>query len=240
MSKKIILDCYTDKTFVKEYADIDNSNKFLPEWWKELKPTVESDYKGLEMPTMKTCDGFVSQYKAGVIMPLWSDFAMQVSAEGTFGYSWVFSDEASSAEEHPGKQRGLYLPEPRYQHIKLIAPWVIVCKEDVNWQLLGATWNFNRPEEFVIPPGIVNFKYQFGANINMFVKKEKEQRIVRLDHGQPLIQLIPLSDRPVELRTHLISTEKFIQMSGLKTNIKFSGTYRRVKELLKGRCPFGG
>ena len=238
--KPVILNCYTDKSYVSEYAPIDYSNKFLPEWWKDLSKTVESEYKGLEMPTMKTCEGFIAQYKNSITIPAWSDFALQVYSEGTIGHNWVFSDGLSKAEEHPDKQRGLYLPPTRYQHIKLVVPWVLTCYEEIDWQMLGSTWNFNKPEELLIPPGIINFKYQFGANINLFVKKDETQKVVRIDHGQPLVQLVPLTERKVELRRHLLTTEQYQKMLQMRTGIKFAGTYRRVKNILKGKCPFGG
>lgn len=241
MSKPVILNCYTDKPYVFNFAKLVKPAEAIPSWWKALPKVVSPPkYPGIEMPTMKLCEGFSAQYKKGFFIPLWSDLAIQVAQNGVLGHSWMFADGMSNAEEHPEIQRGSYLPAKHYQHLKISVPWLFKCEEAVDWQLLGANWNSETPEDFITPPGIINFKFQHGANVNIFIRKEQQSKILRLSHGQLLAQLVPLTERKVIINTHLISEEAFKQMTQEQVTIKFVGTYKRIKELLSQSCPFKG
>lgn len=237
--KPVIVDMYTDKAYVHEYASPAPASEFYPQWWKKLDKTVQDGV--IEYPTMTSCEGFVAQYRNGLVIPLWSDLVMEFAPRGTSGCRWHFADRQTEAKVHPEAQRGSYLPETEYQHVKLDAPWVFTCNEDISFQWVQPMWNFERPEEVLIPPGIVNFKYQHGVNINMFVKREPDVRVVKLDHGQPMVLLTPLTERNVVYRTHLVTAEEMEKLNSLRSSIKFVGTYRRIKNLIQsGRCPFGG
>lgn len=235
--KPIFVDMYTDKSYVYEFAKPAPASEFYPEWWMSIGKSIKDG--AIDKPTIKSCEGFVAQYRNGVILPMWSDLMLEVAPLGSTGYRWTYSDGLSNIQVHPVEQRGSYLPETAYQHLKLEAPWVFRCDEDISFQWLQPMWNFDAPEAVLIPPGIVNFKYQFGVNINMFLKRSHSPREVLIEHGQPLVHLIPLTERKVIFRAHLVTNDEIRALASLRTSIKFIGTYRKVKSLLS-RCPFGG
>lgn len=235
--KPIIVDMYTDRSYVYEFAKPAPSSEFYPDWWFALHPTIKDG--SIDQPTMVSCEGFLAQYRRGLIIPMWSDLMLEVAAEGSVGCRWAYADNKSAAQVHMPAQRGSYLPDGKYQHLKLDVPWVFRCDEDVSFQLLQPMWNFDDPDSLLIPPGVLNFKYQFAANINMFIRRTPKAQEILIPHGQPMVQLIPLTERPVLFRPHLVTAEEMSKQSALKTTIKFAGTYRRIKSLMT-KCPFGG
>lgn len=235
--KPIFVDMYTDKSYVYEYAQPGPASEFYPDWWAGIGKSTKDG--AIEYPTIKSCEGFVAQYRRGLIIPMWSDLMVEIAPVGSTGYRWTYSDGKSVAKVHPAEQRGTYLPETEYQHLKLDTPWVFKCDEDVAFQWVQPMWNFDNPESVLIPPGVVNFKYQFAVNINMLFKRGTATREVLIEHGQPMVHLVPLTERPVVFRAHLVTNDEITKLSGLRTSIKFVGTYRRIKNLLS-RCPFGG
>lgn len=235
--KPIVVNMYTDKSYVYEFAKPAPASEFYPDWWKSLDKSTKTG--AIDYPTIKTCEGFVAQYRVGVMIPAWSDLMVEIAPIGNTGYRWTYSDGKSGAQVHPTEQRGSYLPEHEYQHLKLETPWVFHCDDEVAFHWAQPMWNFDDPESVLIPPGIVNFKYQFAVNINMFFKRKPTTREVFIEHGHPLVHLVPLTERPVVFRAHLVSADEIKKLSDLRTSLKFVGTYRRVKSLLT-RCPFGG
>jgi len=234
-NKPIVLDFYTSRADTFNFAQPMKAVKAYPEWWKKLPHSNNVD-SIRPTPTMKRCVGFTNLYESGFVLPMWSDINIQTEPIGTDGCAWQYSDGLSFAAVHSEDQRGAYLPPTHYQHIKLTCPWVAVCKEDVNWMFVGATWNFGRPESVVIPPAVVDFTHQVALNVNMFLVKEPQATIHNIPLGQPLLHVVPMTERPVEYRYHLIS-----EMEQKKYEFRplaFLNSYRKTKNLTNGKCPF--
>lgn len=239
LKKPIVLDFYTQRADVFNYAPIDKASVFLPNWWKQIPKNFSLPDKIHSLPTMKTCSGFTDLYKKGVIVPMWCDFAIEVGGIGSDGYTYQYSDRMSKLEVHGQHQRGSAFPVTKYQHTKLEIPWCVECKDDIDFIFTPATWNFETPEEIVVPTGILNFKYQFGLNINIFWPRQNEIKIHNIAFGQPLAQIIPLSDRPLVIKHHLISNEEYVQKNSISAVTSFSNKYKKNKRILKEKgCPF--
>lgn len=99
-------------------------------------------------------------------------------------------------------------------------------------------WNHRPIENFVIPPGIVNYKYQHTTHINMFLSL-KEKKTFSLNAGDPMVYLLPLSEKEIVLKHHLVSMNEFNNY--FRTKISFLNSYRKRANIIKskGKCPFG-
>ena len=51
-----------------------------------------------------------------------------------------------------------------------------------------------------------NYKYQIGTNINIFFSNTKAN--IDIAAGQPMAHIIPLSESPIEIKTHVISDDE--------------------------------
>jgi hypothetical protein len=235
--KPVVLDCYTNSAGLFNYAKIKKASAYIPQWWKDLPLT--NNHRGHPTPTMKGCVGFVELYKQGFILPLWSDLHLELGPIGTKDYYYKFSDGRSSITVHSQEQRGEMCDEYAYQHLKFENPWAIRCEEDINFLMTGVEYNQDRPEKMRVLPGIVNFKYQHGANINVIWAREAESKTHLLEFNSPLAHLIPLTERKVELRLHLVSNEIYTSMREISLSTTFLKKYKINKNVVKENgCPF--
>jgi len=240
----IHVDCFTDRPDVYTFNKIDHSVKFLPAWWKKLPKQAKNSPDNHPFPTLKTCQGFIDLFKSGIILPLWSDLSINLvkSNDSTNETFWQFADRMSYNEVHHADQRGTFLPKEEYQHFKLLSPWHLKTKEDLNWVVTGNTWINNNLSTIFFPEGILNFKWQAQTNVNMFLKKENVNKQMLLEVGQPLLQFIPMSEKKIVLHHHLVSQSEFQSVCDSGLLHTFINGYSKGKKILQekeSKCPFG-
>jgi hypothetical protein len=238
-NKPIVVHCYTDRADVFNYAPIEKAVKFVPKVWKQIPKTVIPEGSVKHSATMKSCAGFIDLYKSGFIVPMWCDLDLEIGKIGSGYHSYQYSDGQSIAQAHPQFQRGNMYPEEKYQHIQLHNPWVFYCDKDIDFVLTEPTWNIDSPEVVKILPGILNFKYQSGCNINMIWTRQVNKTFYTVDFNQPIAHLIPVTEKKVELKMHLVSSEKFRALGSRISGIKFINKYATAKKIMQERgCPF--
>ena len=245
LNRPVVLHCYTDRADIFNYAPIGRASKFIPDWWKALPKSVGFNTASKEPfdnsieNTMKGCVGFTNLYKTGFIIPMWCDFALEIGKINSGQYKYRFSDNTSVASMHPQDQRGAIYPEENYQHIKIHSPWKFVCEEEIDFLTVEPTWSISTPDSIKILPGVINFKYQYGTNINtIWTRRDEDIRYV-LEYNQPLVHVIPLTDKKVVLKLHLLNTEDFANMCSSARPIKFANKFRTVKKTMDAKgCPF--
>lgn len=237
---KIVLECVTPSAAVAKYAAIARSGKFLPEWWVDLAKNTTQNPKEYSRD-MRDCVGMLDSFSNGVSIPLWSELKVIVGARGQGGYQFQFADQKSFAESHAESQRGAYLPDAEYQHLKIAVPWFIECAEAVDFYCAQPTWNMTNLSDYTVLPGVVNFKYQHTANINLMFPRGDVTKEILLPLGQPMMQLMPLDNRPIEIKI-IVDAERYTKLHDLTLPLTFSDGYRRKKAIIKtqeSRCPFG-
>jgi len=182
----------------------------------------------------------VDMYSHGFMIPLWSDLRVTVGAKNTTSYSFQYADKKSHAESHPQFQRGEFLPDTDYLHLKLVAPWYIQCAEDVNFVFLQPTWNFPVLGHVEVFNGLLNYKYQHTANINMMFPRLEVDKLVVMPLGQPLAHVIPLDPRPVDIKI-VVDPTRYNQLSEISSPLCFTNSYKQKKAIAKTqdkKCPF--
>jgi hypothetical protein len=238
-SKDIHLDCFTDSQYVHDFYKIDNTYKFFPEWWKNLPKSYPSVGNLYPQPTMKTCAGFNSFFTHGITIPLWSDMAVAVDPSG---YRWQFSDGFTKAEPHDQQQMAGYLDPAEYGHLKVTTPWLFSCKENVDWAWTQNTWAFSDPSSIIIPPAVVNYKYNMTTSVNVFLNLKQQNNFI-IKNGTPLVNIMPLSERKVKLHIHKLSKEEYKEKRDRIVATSFLNKYRNNQRLINKedtvkKCPF--
>jgi len=237
--KPVVLHCYTSRAEVFNYAPIEKAIKFIPESWKKIPKHVTLEEKIAPNSTMKSCVGITDLYKSGFILPMWCDLSLKVGKLGSKSYEYIFADGMSKAMVHPAYQRGELYPEEKYQHFKIETPWIFSCEEDINFIYAEPTWNIDAPEIVKVLPGVLNFKYQTSCNVNTIWSRQADDMFYTVDFKQPLAHLIPVTERKVELKLHLVSSEKFWSLGRRVSRLTFLNKYANLKRELKIRgCPF--
>lgn len=243
LRKDTIIDFYTDRADVFNFSPIQRAGRFIPTWWKELPKTSQSLNNPLvSSSTMRQCVGFTDLFSQGFMLPLWSDVAITIGKQqeqSQHSYHYRFADSRSEIEHHGEFQWNRAYPLTHYQHLKLLSPWRGVCKEDIKFLAIQPTWNIENPEDIFIVPGAVSFKYQCGTNINLFYKRKLEDAQYILEHDQPLLHYIPLTEKRIKIQTHLVSPEELNRITNINMSIKFTNSYRAHKRILQqSGCPF--
>lgn len=237
--KPVVLNFYTTHKAIFEEARPTKGVEQLPNWWKQLTNSVWHDGVGHPMSTAKRCVGITSLYKKAIIFPMPCDASIELGPIGSDFFRWSTAHGGVTITEHPQQQRGTYLPDAQYKHLKIESPWFAQCDEDVEFMFFQPTYNFEKPEDLVIPPAVVNFKYQGALHVNTFVPRRNENVRLLLEAGQPIAGVVPLTDRAVELKFHLVPQETLDNM--VRNITTFSNSYTRHKAKMNGgKCPVRG
>lgn len=232
--KKLHIDAFvTEKqAHAYNYAKIDYSNKFLPDWWKNL-PKSDFSFEVMDIrTTMKSCMGFVNHFQQGIMLPMWSDLAVKIRPDNMIEYK--FSDSASQCSFHSPEQRmGFYM---NHINMKIESPWLLKTNEEVMFNYLPAFWNSTEDDPYRVVPATVDFYYQSGLAINMLMPNRPKEFIVPF--GKPMVHLIPLSERETDLKIHLVSDKEWHVLGSSMTPITFTKKYSKIKKIIKDRgCP---
>lgn len=181
--------------------------KNTPAWW-----TNKNNYK----PHITSCSGIIELYKRSITIPLWVDFEIELNNKNISNIfvPGVHPDNMYEyvVAHHSEQYNNAY---DDYHHIKLINPWLIETAEMVPFLLIDAVWNRNTFEDYTIPSGMLEFKYQHSCHINIFVKKSKEYKKIKFEGGSKFVQLIPLYEKELEIEYKKIDQEKFLDLMPL-------------------------
>lgn len=235
--KKVVVDAFIASKPIYELFPIEPSKSFYPEWWKNLPSMFEAQTQTsplVQYPTIKRCDGFTSLYKSSFTIPLWADLIIETEQNDSWKY--IASDEKLKMVTHDRIALGQEFNN--LMHFKIMSPWVLSEKSGVKFLLTNAWWN-NVNQPITIPNGIVDFKYQSGTHINFFLPRSNNRVVV--ESGTPITHIIPLSEREVEIKCHLISQEEYDKKFSMDVyQNSFIGKYRKKKKILdnKRKCPF--
>ena len=236
--KKIVVDCFITHPAINELFPIQKASNFYPDWWKDLPKTFDrtTNY-GLRIPstTMKSCIGFTNLYTNGFMIPLWSDLIVETGPK-----NWAYEFSApSEIHSHDPAQFGEVVD--KYHHLKIESPWVLREKSGVKFVWMGAIYNqMKQLDAYHIIPGIIDYKYNTGTNINMLFPRVQQK--VLIEAGTPLAHIIPMSDMDVQIKTHCVTEQELNKIetpSYVSSFLKKYTTNKNILESKERKCPFG-
>jgi hypothetical protein len=217
---KIYVDCFTDIEELPKLFPVQYASERMPPFWKNLPTTVP--YGGPNRGTMKTCPGVSSLYRTGFILQAWSD--LWLSTEGG-QLAW---EPKSAAESHNPSQWGDAIKN--HHHLKLVSPWRIREKTGVKFMFTNTLWH---DEDFKpkVLNGIVEYKYQHTSSVNMIIPKNMFPTSQILPAGKELAHIIPLSDKDVVIKMHVVSAQELQKLQNWV--FTFNGHYFKRKKMLQ-------
>jgi hypothetical protein len=233
-NKKIILDCFTSDKIAHEKYPINYTKYFYPDWLKNTSSSfVKKLNTNIEVSTIKRCQGLIDYYKNGIIIPMWSDLNFESNQNG---YNYNFADKKSIIETHSKQQWENFANPSQFNHIKIINHWHIKTKKNIKFYFNYPFWNHLLHINYFYPPAIVDYKYQHETHINMFIHSNSN---FKLYAGDPIVHLIPLSEKNIEIKNHLISENEIIKLKNNNVTNTFSFRYLKNKQFKDKKCPFG-
>jgi hypothetical protein len=235
-TKKITLDCYTWLEGNAMTCPIQRGVKFYPDWWTSA-PKSYWKTPLIEEPTVRTCVGVQRYFTNSFVMPLWSDLNIIVGPKADPTVQWQFADNQSLAFVIDERKRVGLWPDHEYAHLTIQAPWRFVCSHDIPWVYEHAMWHSTSPESLLVGPGVAGFKYQHHAHINTVMPRGAEPRMIQLRAATPLMHLIPLTEREVEIRVHQVSYSDLERVAPSQ-NVTFLNRYLFSKRARQANgCP---
>lgn len=189
ISKKsnIVVDVFTyDESSYKNNPPL-SANQCLPGWWKQLPSAVgDVEFPQIKWATMKKCLGFVTSFNYGFMIKTHKDLQFDLN----------FNKDA------------------KYESIEL--PWIVKEKTGVVFTVLQPTWNLQDLNRSIsIVPKNLNFttpcQYRVDLIINRRTQGDDEK--IEIVEGTMLSHIIPLVDKKIEIKTHLVSKQEYELMS---------------------------
>jgi hypothetical protein len=232
--KEIIVNCYTYRSDVYNYFPIVETKKTFPSWLQKVKNSYFNSDKDC-FDSVKSCPAFVDYFRTGFVIPLWSDLFLEVGPKGSDRYRWQYADLKSKIGIHPHQQFGLC--ETEYQPFKLCSPWAFSCSEDVQFLFSAPSWRFgDLPITVEVLNGVVSYRTNAGTNINMLVKRTEAQQEFTIKTGTPLVHVLPLTEKKVRIKTHLVSVEVWDSILGVGTRTSFvAKTKKKIQKAFTGK-----
>lgn len=203
----------------------------LPQDEFKLKYDEEKYFISDSVSTLRSCYGFLEYFKKAITICHWTDLFLEISKE-----QYKFYSAFTLPEEHLKEQIGHGFKN--YHHIKLASPWRFREKSGIQFAWIGAEWNLEE-FNFKILPGIINFSINCYTNINIMLPKEEKSYVIPA--GLPLVNLIPLTDKKIEIKNHLVTVEEMNSISGNNPNSVYFHGWRTAQKLLRNntkKCPF--
>lgn len=232
----ITLDAFINHNGIYQYFPIKRASEFFPDWFKNAKSFYNTRIEefDLQYPTIKKCQGIISLYSSGFIIPNWGDFNILVKETGEY-HSYTETDTVFFIE-HCREQFTENFKD--FVHLKLNSPWILKEKQGIKFHFTNPIWNnINKLSDFVIPDGIIDYKYQNSTNINFLLFKKNNE--IKVKAGNPLAHIIPLTEKKVNLKLHLVSNDEYDKLRQASYLFSVVNRYKKVKKIQENKCPFG-
>lgn len=232
--KPITLNFYTFDAAAHEYAK-PSIGKTRPKWLSSLCPVIEHQRPDMppghieKHPTAMYCPAIRDMINDSITLPAWYETDLIVS-----NGAWTDTKGPQWNEKivmHTNDQVGDFYKDRLF--LKMTSPWKGICTEDVNFLYLQ---NFYGSEFFdindvIIPPGYTNFKYQHSTNVHLWIKNRPDTYTINVPIKTPLISLVPLTERKVIVKTHLVSYNDWYSLGSAYPKVSVGAYYKKLKML---------
>ena len=241
---EIVVDCFINDQLIYNNFKIQKAKEFIPSWWKSLPSNnqikINTDPESkltIKQQNLKHCNGFRDLFAEGFIIPFWVDCQIEMLDENKYYISGHQVPAVNINVGYHGREQTGSELYPDCAQLKLGSPWFFHEKTGVKFSWNACMWNnTSYLNDMHLLPGVLDFKTQRTTNVNAFIKKRS---IIKLYAGDPLIHLIPLSDKKVIIKNHLLTKEEFSKKFEVEYSAINYNNVKQVKATPEKKCPFG-
>jgi hypothetical protein len=121
--------------------------------------------------------------------------------------------------------------------MKFVLPWHVEESTGVKFLLQRPMWTENANplyiNKFTSAGGVIDFNSQHSLHLHTFLEIPNEKQEFIMPLGLPMLHIIPLTDKDITIKTHVLSQDEWdkrtIQSTGAKTYLKPTRT-RKIME----------
>lgn len=226
--KKIKLIANTHSTGLIDLFPLQKSR--MPDFFSKLpKSGTKENFSN----NVRVCSGLLDLYHKGVSIQSWQDIEILVSSDGSVSFDAPQPEWAGQSHLLESQAPGAW---PGYVNAKLTSPWVLECNKAVQWTVIQDIWSQNNPDDFLVVPGNLEFKYQNQTNINLLIKVPKTgSKIIKIKAGDPLALLIPNFEDDFILDHEYMDQAKWSKLMGSRWIFTKGPAYARLRSLLRSK-----
>lgn len=100
--------------------------------------------------------------------------------------------------------------------------------------MIQPTWNQHEPSEWGVIPGALEFRYNNQANINTLFRIMEREYTTKINTGDIVAQLIPITERPIVLELKVLNDSIYNEKFAPWTH-SFRFGYQKVRNMFKNR-----
>ena len=218
---------------------------FKPDWYRNLGKTYQRNSESPPQPTAKSCPGIFDYMRAGYIVPMWSDMCFR-SYENKC--DWLLPGiittnipNMATMHEYQQVEGAPFLEDGCTALVKLNSPWYVNVPKGVSLLLTSPFYHINN--DFTVVPGIIDADLEYLPNkeVNCFIKLNKPNVTIKLNQGQPLLQIIPFVRTDYEFENNVpieIEGEQELDIINIKHKTKMMDQeHDPIKKLQTNRIP---
>ena len=209
-NKTVEIHCYTYNKFIADNFCVQEMKTTRPSWFKNLPKKSE------KKSTMKSCYGFINLFKKGFVFPFWTDIEITNTIEELV-VNYANQDTTNVLHHLNPNNSSAETLSPQHRHAQIQPPWVFTSDKLIEFAVVGASWDYinNNLYDFHLPTGIIDFKYNNTINVQMLFPKptgNQRQSNIIFKAGDPILYLIPLTEKKVKFITHNITRMEYYDM----------------------------
>lgn len=204
---EVTVDAFVNSRFIYECAPIVKSMRLAPAWFKKLPNRGVGDAFNNPITgnnNLKNCFGFIELFKRAFTIPNWGETHFHVEGEDIKWWATYKQPVIHSRSQYQG---GF----PNHTLLKIESPWLIREKSGVQFVAFGAEWNLDTYPIRVLP-GMLEFSLMYVSNMFLAFEHRKEPYDVFLPINQPLMHVVPLTDKKVTVKSHLIDNAEYVKL----------------------------
>jgi len=188
--------------------------KAMPDWFRRMEPAIELPPSASEWPfgvskdlrlsnvnaTIKRCPGVLSFLAEGYIVPLWTDYIVQVRGETIYAHG--ANPKLARVGTHSKKHQYADMPLPEgyvTDAVKFINPWKV--RTPPGWSVLVSAPFYQFDDRFLVVPGVIDADVYHHMHVNTLFRRVNADH--KLPMGMPFIHLLPFQRGALEHEVRL-------------------------------------
>ncbi len=229
-----MLHAYTQEPFLLENFAPFALRTSQPSWWKSLPVALSlserADFPADLAMTARSCFSLQNLFHRALVLPAWSDMIISTAIDGSVQ---VMSPLGLISHQHPKAQYAGMMAD-RVQ-CKIISPWLFSFHDQTAFLITQPFYHLPRRSSWEVMPGLLEFCYQNNSHINLAIDSTPLQDCRRINIGDPLAYLIPLSADEITVEPCLLSSDEFERsQSPMKRAFHHRKLRKRLGVTLKG------
>jgi hypothetical protein len=230
---KLVLDLIISEENIQTYNLFPaiETRRIIPSWFKTCPKSAFDWNEFAPNRTVKGCPGIINYFNSGFVTPLWSDVNIRTNPERIEWYSAKgdpnFFQYHESLMQSPGFYNNQFIVNTKN-------PWV-VRKTKQNIKIISVFAQYYHPKilPYTLMQGIIDT--EMNKDLNFFMAFSKTNAAYELKAGDIFIQYIPLSDKKLVVKNHIVSKQEFMNLREEHSAISFYMSGLKRVNILKSK-----